>query len=367
MDEDSIYNILTAHGIDADMVDIEFTSMQNNNEVALYAATAQAAKLNTADEVQSTNATYTVVYVDAFRVYQPISDESKYDAVEQGEKYASVYDYVKNGAELDKDLTDSAVYVEYSGNQEITRITELDDYKHGGPQNEVYLTSSTSMKNYVGMILYGWNGSSHLMVSAKAISGKPTLATETGEQHCALAIQSSTEMYYDITKYVEYDNELGQYILILGNGSSATSVLSVAAFKVSSDVTVKASSTLAQRMTAYITTNSVETTFAPKVFRPTEQTNAFVNDVITIPVQATVDVCEFVVYSDSSLENAVPYISEPYWNNKRAFNKGKTDVKSYLAYIQAPEKPGEYTYYMAAFDADGNRSAPVKVVVTVTE
>lgn len=120
-------------------------------------------------------------------------------------------------------------------------------------------------------------------------------------------------------------------------------------------------------MAAYIAVGDVDTTFTPKAFSASEQTNAFVDDVITIGVQATADVEKFVVYSDSSLNDAVPYIADPYWSNKRAFNKGRTDVKNYSVYIKAPTEPGEYTYYMAAFDADGNRSAPVKVVVAVTE
>ena len=40
------------------------------------------------------------VYLDAFRVYKPLADETKYVKNEQRLKYAPVYDYVKNSAEL---------------------------------------------------------------------------------------------------------------------------------------------------------------------------------------------------------------------------------------------------------------------------
>ncbi|MDD7774177.1 MAG: hypothetical protein PT954_07120, partial [Eubacteriales bacterium] len=330
-------------------------------------ATAKVAKLDAVAEVQydSSTATTSVVYVDAFRVYQPIADESKYDAVETGMKYASVYKYVKNGQEVDNDI-DSAVYVEYDGDQTVERITSIDDYKRGGPQNEVYLTSST-VKNYVGMILYNWSESSHIMVSAKAIAGNPVLSTLTGESYLSTTIKTSTEMYYDVTKYVEYDDTLGEYILILGNGSAANSVLSVSALKVSSGVEAAASQNLAKRMAFYVVENQVEATFEPRKFQVSESTNAFAGDVITVAVQATDDVDKFVVYSDASLTSVVSYVADPYWSNKRAYNKGKTDVKNYLAYFAAPTEPGEYTYYMAAFDTNGKRSAPVKVLVTVTE
>ena len=373
MEDDSFYSILAAHGIDMDEVEVEFTSMQNNSEVAVYAATAKAAKLDAVAEVQydsstatTSTATTSVVYVDAFRVYQPIADESKYDAVETGMKYASVYKYVKNGQEVDNDI-DSAVYVEYDGDQTVERITSIDDYKRGGPQNEVYLTSSTTVKNYVGMILYNWSESSHIMVSAKAIAGNPVLSTQTGKTYLSTTIKTSTEMYYDVTKYVEYDATLGEYILILGNGSAANSVLSVSTLKVSSGVEAAASQNLAKRMAFYVVENQVEATFEPRKFQVSESTNAFAGDVITVAVQATDDVDKFVVYSDASLTSVVSYVADPYWSNKRAYNKGKTDVKNYLAYFAAPTEPGEYTYYMAAFDTNGKRSAPVKVFVTVTE
>lgn len=92
------------------------------------------------------------VYLDAFRVYKPLADETKYVENEQGLAYAPVYDYVKNSAELtgSEVLQNSMVYVEYDGD---TGIANIANYQKRGPQNEVYLTNG----NYIGFALEGLN------------------------------------------------------------------------------------------------------------------------------------------------------------------------------------------------------------------
>ena len=110
------------------------------------------------------------VYLDAFRVYQPLADETKYVENEQGLAYAPVYDYVKNSADLIPDeITDnSMVYVEYDGD---TGIANIANYQKRGPQNEVYLTNG----NYIGFALEGYTEGKTVMISAKAVAGEPIL------------------------------------------------------------------------------------------------------------------------------------------------------------------------------------------------
>ena len=370
MEDDSFYSILAAHGIDMDEVEVEFTSMQNNSEVAVYAATAKAAKLDAVAEVQydsSSTATTSVVYVDAFRVYQPIADESKYDTVEQGEKYASVYDYVKNGQTIATGyIENSAVYVEYDGNGKVTQVGNIQEYPNGGPQNEVYLTSSSDgISNYVGMILDGWNEqTSHLMVSAKIISGDPVL--EDIDSTSSINLTSKTELYYDVTEWVKQDTTTNDWYIILGNNSSANSVLSISALKIV-NATATTNRAFLSRMATYIHTPDVTENFVPETFLVTENVTIRAGKTVNIRVQFGEDVKSFALYEDADMTKVVEYSSNPRWNNKKAYENGKNKLKNYTAYIKAPTEPGEYTYYMAAFDADGNRSAPVKVVVTVTE
>ena len=112
------------------------------------------------------------VYLDAFRVYQPLELESEanYADNEKGLKYAPVYDYVKNSAELtgSEVLQNSMVYVEYDGD---TGIAHIANYQERGPQNEVYLTNG----NYIGFALEGYTEGKTVMISAKAVAGDPVL------------------------------------------------------------------------------------------------------------------------------------------------------------------------------------------------
>lgn len=141
------------------------------------------------------------VYLDAFRVYQPLADETKYVENEQDLAYAPVYDYVKNSADLIPDqITDnSMVYVEYDGD---TGIASIANYQKRGPQNEVYLTNG----NYIGFALEGYTEGKTVMISAKAVAGEPILGYLNTNDVGGKAISSDmkmTEMYYDVTACVQ--------------------------------------------------------------------------------------------------------------------------------------------------------------------
>lgn len=152
------------------------------------------------------------VYLDAFRVYQPLADETKYVENEQGLAYAPVYDYVKNSADLIPDeITDnSMVYVEYDGD---TGIANIANYQKRGPQNEVYLTNG----NYIGFALEGYTEGKTVMISAKAVAGEPILGylNSTGMVSQGISYDMKmTEMYYDVTACVQQYGT--KHMLVLG-------------------------------------------------------------------------------------------------------------------------------------------------------
>lgn len=158
------------------------------------------------------------VYLDAFRVYKPLADETKYIENEQRLKYAPVYDYVKNSANSigSEILPNSMVYVEYDGD---TGIANIAKYQDRGPQNEVYLTNG----NYIGFALEGYTEGDTVMISAKAVAGEPILGyldTNVLEGAEISSGMKMTEMYYDVTAYVRpYDST--KYVLVLGNIAEA--------------------------------------------------------------------------------------------------------------------------------------------------
>ena len=112
------------------------------------------------------------IYLDAFRVYQPLKNEDIYAITEQDLKYGSVYDYVLASGQKDlgeEGFIESAmVYVEYDGEQDAAIIR---DYKKQGPQNEVYL----SIGSYVGFVLEDYTEGQTVMISAKAVGNGAVL------------------------------------------------------------------------------------------------------------------------------------------------------------------------------------------------
>ena len=194
------------------------------------------------------------VYLDAFRVYQPLDleSESNYAENEKGLKYAPVYDYVKNSAELtgSEVLQNSMVYVEYDGDTEIAHIA---NYQDRGPQNEVYLTNG----NYIGFVLEGYTGTETVMISAKAVAGEPVLgyldATAEGAEIPSGTNMKMTEMYYDVTACVrQYDTK---YMLVLGNiaGAETRSILSVSGIKLAEGITTATSTQIAADIASLVT------------------------------------------------------------------------------------------------------------------
>lgn len=153
------------------------------------------------------------VYLDAFRVYKPLADETKYVKNEQGLAYAPVYDYVKNSANSigSEILPNSMVYVEYDGD---TGIANIANYQKRGPQNEVYLTNG----NYIGFALEGYTEGDTVMISAKAVAGEPILGYLNSTGMVSQEIYSGmkmTEMYYDVTACVQQYGT--KHMLVLGN------------------------------------------------------------------------------------------------------------------------------------------------------
>lgn len=188
------------------------------------------------------------VYLDAFRVYQPLADETKYVENEQGLAYAPVYDYVKNSAELtgSEILPNSMVYVEYDGD---TGIANIVNYQKRGPQNEVYLTNG----NYIGFVLEGYTGTETVMISAKAVAGDPVLGYLDTDTNAEGAVTPSgmkmTEMYYDVTACVQQYGT--KHMLVLGNiaeagtGTGTRSILSVSGIKLANHINPATSTQIA--------------------------------------------------------------------------------------------------------------------------
>lgn len=312
------------------------------------------------------------VYLDAFRVYQPLALESEanYANNEKGLKYAPVYDYVKNSAELtgSEILPNSMVYVEYDGDTSIAHIAE---YQERGPQNEVYLTNG----NYIGFVLEGYNETETVMISAKAVAGEPVLGYLDTDAIVGKKIASDmkmTEMYYDVTDYVhKYVSEQygEQYMLVLGNiaGAEIRSILSVSGIKLAKDINPATSTQIAADIASLVTLAYQpveEPVFTPERFELRYSGRALAGWFTRISVKTSTDVDHVSVYRLADDGSLVPVRENMRPMNSLFTYFGWMDYYAFSLTVRAPRRGMTDTYYIFAYDANGVASEPAIASIT---
>lgn len=316
------------------------------------------------------------IYLDAFRVYQPLDRESEanYAENEKDLKYAPVYDYVKNSAELtgSEILQNSMVYVEYDGD---TGIAHIANYQERGPQNEVYLTNG----NYIGFVLEGYNETETVMISAKAVAGEPVLGYLDTDAIVGKKIASGmkmTEMYYDVTDYVhKYVSEQygEQYMLVLGNIADAgtrtgtRSILSVSGIKLANHITPATSTQIAADIASLVTLAYQpveEPVFTPERFELRYSGRALAGWFTRISVKTSTDVDHVSVYRLADDGSLVPVRENMRPMNSLFTYFGWMDYYAFSLTVRAPRRGMTDTYCIFAYDANGVASEPAIASIT---
>lgn len=307
------------------------------------------------------------VYLDAFRVYQPLELESEanYAENEKGLKYAPVYDYVKNSAELtgSEVLQNSMVYVEYDGDTEIAHIA---NYQDRGPQNEVYLTNG----NYIGFVLENYTGNETVMISAKAVAGEPVLGyldTNAEGAEIPSGMMKMTEMYYDVTACVRRYG--AKYMLVLGNiaGAETRSILSVSGIKLAKDIAPATSTQIAADIASLVTLAYQpveEPVFTPERFELRYSGRALAGWFTSISVKTSTDVDHVSVYRLADDGSLVPVRENMRPMNSLFTYFGWMDYYAFSLTVRAPRRGMTDTYYIFAYDANGVASEPAIASIT---
>lgn len=310
------------------------------------------------------------VYLDAFRVYQPLEleNEANYADNEKGLKYAPVYDYVKNSANSigSEILPNSMVYVEYDGD---TGIANIAKYQDRGPQNEVYLTNG----NYIGFVLEGYTGTETVMISAKAVAGDPVLGyldTNALEGARISSGMKMTEMYYDVTAYVRpYDST--KYVLVLGNIADAAaetrSILSVSGIKLANHINPAISTQIAADIASLVTLAYQpveEPVFTPERFELRYSGRALAGWFTSISVKTSTDVDHVSVYRLADDGSLVPVRENMRPMNSLFTYFGWMDYYAFSLTVRAPRRGMTDTYYIFAYDANGVASEPAIASIT---
>lgn len=307
------------------------------------------------------------VYLDAFRVYQPLEleNEVNYADKEKSLKYAPVYDYVKNSAELtgSEVLQNSMVYVEYDGD---TGIADIANYHDHGPQNEVYLTNG----NYIGFVLEGYTGTETVMISAKAVAGDPVLgylnSTDMGGKAISFGMKM-TEMYYDVTAYVHQYGD--HYMLVLGNiaGAETRSILSVSGIKLAEGITTATSTQIAADIASLVTLAYQpveEPVFTPERFELRYSGRALAGWFTSISVKTSTDVDHVSVYRLADDGSLVPVRENMRPMNSLFTYFGWMGYYAFSLTVRAPRRGMTDTYYIFAYDANGVASEPAIASIT---
>lgn len=313
------------------------------------------------------------VYLDAFRVYQPLEleNEANYADNEKGLKYAPVYDYVKNSANSigSEILPNSMVYVEYDGD---TGIANIAKYQDRGPQNEVYLTNG----NYIGFALEGYTEGKTVMISAKAVAGDPVLGyLDTNAEGAVISPgMKMTEMYYDVTdcvhKYVS-EQHGEQYLLVLGNIADAAaetrSILSVSGIKLANGINPATSTQIAADIANLVTLAYQpveEPVFTPERFELRYSGRALAGWFTRISVKTSTDVDHVSVYRLADDGSLVPVRENMRPMNSLFTYFGWMDYYAFSLTVRAPRRGMTDTYYIFAYDANGVASEPAIASIT---
>lgn len=188
------------------LVDNEFTSMGEDGLYQIPTVSFQDVERNTYDATitvlpdKEGNSTF---YLDAIRVYNPMSEEdpTAAEAYEQAGEANAVTKEVRDelidattlGTVSLADITETAGSVYIDKNSEST--TEIGTYEDLGPMNEVYLAPNTGIAFSIGN-----NGYEKVLLGLKAPEGQASKVTVTlGAGQTDIPINSATDMYYQIT------------------------------------------------------------------------------------------------------------------------------------------------------------------------
>ena len=235
----SVLNALAELGYDdvsaseVEKIWMDDSSVLNDKVPVAYSAPAKApaAKANeTAADVSLD------VYIDAVRIYKPYgnNDPASYIAGEKNARYINVLGNLKSGG-MTGSNDGKIAYVE-GGSYDSLEFADYNNYQFGGPHNEVYLNKVTDgAVTGLSFTLGNFDKTkSQVMLSLRYVQKNGAAnGSECKINNAIIRISSATEMYYDITEYVNDDGTVT--IQNLGDNLLAVGYIKLADAKVSVD------------------------------------------------------------------------------------------------------------------------------------
>lgn len=208
-------------------------SVLNDKVPVAYSAPAKAPAAN----ADGTSADVSLdVYIDAVRIYKPYgnNDPASYIAGEKNARYINVLGNLKSGG-MTGSNDGKIAYVE-GGSYDSLGFADYNNYQFGGPHNEVYLNKVTDgAVSGLSFTLGNFDKTkSQVMLSLRYVQKNGAAnGSECKINNAIIRINSATEMYYDITEYVNDDGTVT--IQNLGDNLLAVGYIKLADAKVSVD------------------------------------------------------------------------------------------------------------------------------------
>ena len=248
----SVLNALAELGYDdvsaseVEKIWMDDSSVLNDTVPVAYSAPAKAP----AAQADGTSADVSLdVYIDAVRIYKPYgnNDPASYIAGEKNARYINVLGNLKSG-EMTGSNDGTIAYVE-GGSYESLDFADYNNYLFGGPHNEVYLNKVTDgAVTGLSFTLGNFDKTkSQVMLSLRYVQKNGAAnGTQCKINSAIIEINSATEMYYDITEYVNDDGTVT--IQNLGDNLLAVGYIKLADAKASVDASalLEAQSAMAQ-------------------------------------------------------------------------------------------------------------------------
>lgn len=388
----TLANVLGITEEDIDVIYMDDNSILNPNaEITKVREENSVMAAYTLDAAENTASSATV-YVDGFRVYNPLG-ATKIEEIQVGldkknnpvyfNRYASIgaddsthaynkdkeanvvyysaYDLIKNSASAiegeDTNYDSYGVYIEYDGETESAYIA---DYKNQGPQNEVYLAPNQAIA--FGIKEYRAN-ETVVQISAKLVTDGA--AGAVGDESIGT---NATEMYYDISgKFVQIN---GYPCYVISN--AGTGVLAISNIKLSANIEPYMDSNLANVIVDSLTPGT-QGTFTPASFEvktpkdnPKQNRNFIINIKASAWIGEQTDVTSVSVkaYDKNNTDNVVILEETLTAANAKSVASKRSNKWNFNKVCKLPK--GTYTFEITAKNDEG-KFAVYTVDITVVE
>ena len=185
-------------------------------------------------------------YLDGIRIYDPIStDSDNQDSNDAKEAYkdddelytqvSKLRNLIIKQAEINEgNVLNGAVFIDTTKNNKSDDTTALDEYKSLGPNNEVYLSKGhaiaykLTVKEIPQAVLIGAKSPN----SDNSNKAKLVVSTKDNTTNSfAREINSATDMYYDVSKAVQFTKVGANYEATIVIGNSESAILSLTNLK----------------------------------------------------------------------------------------------------------------------------------------